>query len=198
MRAPGLALLLTLSAGCATGPLSREVSIGEVSPSSWTAKTKQQLQGVLDRHDLRPFLFTRSVQIQPRVIPHPKPVLTLDTYFADKPDALLSVFLHQQMHWYLDRQPDRVQAVIDGLKRAFPELPRGKSEVAASPDATYRALIAAWLEVEADRYYLGDAAAEKVVGSFGYHRWIYRTVLEDRGEIGALLRAHGLVPPPLK
>jgi hypothetical protein len=40
--------------------------------------------------------------IKERAIPHSHPVLTLNTRNLDSDDQLLSAFLHEQLHWYLD------------------------------------------------------------------------------------------------
>jgi hypothetical protein len=61
------------------------------------------LQDLATQYDLRPFLFTHLVRLDRTLgrggMSHP--VLSLGVMYANDPDRFLSVFLHEQMHWFL-------------------------------------------------------------------------------------------------
>ena len=76
----------------------------EIRLASGTAleqRGREQLERLLATHDLSRWLFTRTVQIQSRVIPHSHPVLTLNMQYLDNDAAQLASFLHEQLHWFL-------------------------------------------------------------------------------------------------
>ena len=61
---------------------------------------KSMLLKLRGEHDLAPFEYTRKVRIAPGEIPHSHPVLTINTMVRDE-QPLLSLYLHEQMHWYV-------------------------------------------------------------------------------------------------
>ena len=48
--------------------------------------------------------------IDEHAIPHSDPVLTLHTRYLHDDDGLVSAFLHEQMHWYVDAHAEAVAA----------------------------------------------------------------------------------------
>ena len=175
MRPKHVFLLSLLIPACASSPSANRksaIEIKEIHPSGWTTKTREALEGLLVRYDLSPFLFTKTVRIQSGVVPHSHPVLTLNTFHADDPDAILDEFLHEQMHWFLAEHESQTDTLISELKKTYPVLPRGRSEVARSEESTYLHLIVGWLELQAVRHYLGSQKAEEILGSSDHYKWI--------------------------
>jgi hypothetical protein len=69
--------------------------------------TKAELEKLLQQYDLSGLAFTHEVVIDERAIPHSHPVLTLHTRHLGNDDQLLSTYVHEQLHWFLnERQRD--------------------------------------------------------------------------------------------
>lgn len=80
------------------------------------------LQNLADRFDLEPFLFTRCIRLDPALgrggMSHP--ILSLGVLHAREPDRFLSVFLHEQMHWFLCAcDLNAVDAAIDEFRSGW-------------------------------------------------------------------------------
>ncbi len=68
-------LLLTLLTSCSLfskpkRSLASELEITEIEANEWTALTKKNLLQLTVDYDLSPFLYTKKIHIQSRVIPH--------------------------------------------------------------------------------------------------------------------------------
>lgn len=77
-----------------------DIEIDLASVKRAAARVCDMLTGLRLRYDLARFEYTRRVRIAPTEIPHSHPVLTLNTFVRDEV-ALVSTYLHEQMHWYL-------------------------------------------------------------------------------------------------
>jgi hypothetical protein len=73
---------------------------------------------------VRDWIFTHDIRIETRVIPHSHPILTLNTRSLDDDDRLLSTFVHEQLHWGVQK-PD--EGLITQLAHRYPILPVGNS-----------------------------------------------------------------------
>lgn len=187
-------LLLSFLFSCAhrpAAPVGPEVKITEVSPSKWTALTRQNLEHLLHVYDLAPFLFTTDIHIQSRVIPHSHPILTLNTRYAEKPHKLLSVFVHEQLHWWTSQKKVDVNKAIGELKRLFPN----------QVHSTYLHLIVCTLEYDAMVYFLNKKEATKIVHEFinvdRIYAWTYTQVLKRHKELSRIILKYKLKPKPL-
>lgn len=150
------------------------------------------------RHDLSRFEYTRLVRIVPAGPTYSHPILTLGTRFTDTEDQLLATYLHEQMHWYLNLlggpDVDPIAPFFDELVRRYPTAPTRLPEGARNYDQTYCHLVVNYLELEATSQFIGrDRATALADTNYGY-RWIYRTVIKDWDELGALYRQHGILP----
>lgn len=195
-------LLFALAFGCASRKKDEGhpsgLNIVEVKPNKWTAITKQNLLQLTQVYDLRPFLFTRKVKIQSRVIPHSHPVLTLNTRNAENPHKLLSVFLHEQLHWWLTKNPENTKEAVKLLKKYFPKAPVTKS---LGADSTHLHLLVCYLELKALSHYMGKKEGREVVYSImkkdKIYPWIYYQVLFRPSSIEKVVKKFKLLPPPL-
>jgi hypothetical protein len=173
------------------------IDIDLTSAQAGAERTRETLRDLRRRFDLTPFEYTRRVRIAPTEIPHSHPVLTLNS-FVSEPDALLSTYLHEQMHWYLWRlgspEVDPLSPVRPELERRYPDAPVGFPEGAAGATSTYLHLVVNYLEIDAVAVYLGAARAREIAANWRHYCWMYRTVLADWEALGALYREHGLVP----
>ena len=150
-------------------------------------QTKATLEQVLAGYDLKRYTFTNHVVIEERAINHAFPVLTLNARFASSPDALLSSFVHEQLHWHLRSRGRDQQDAIAELRRMYPNVPVGLPEGADSEVSTYGHLVDCYLEVVADRELMGPERTSAVIADKGHYTWIYSTVLRDEKRIGDLV-----------
>lgn len=189
-------ILLIMFASCTTPkaptvPEEKLLRIAEVSPNKWTAITRQNLEHLLGVYDLTPIIFTEDIQIQSRVFPHSHPVLTLNTRYAEQPNKLLAAFLHEQLHWWTQKNVKAVEKATRELRKVVPKLPYKVS---------YEHLIICSLEYDGLIYYLKKAEATKIINSFmtqdRLHPWLYEVVLRKQKEIDRIILKYKLKPAP--
>ena len=175
-----------------------EIEIDLASVQAAAARVCDMLTGLRQRYDLSRFEYTRKVRIAPTEMPHSHPVLTLNTSFVRDEVALLSAYLHEQLHWYLTwhskSRPSDWETLFAQLRARYPQVPAASAGGAQDEFSTYLHLVVNWCEVEAASQFVGRDAAVEHVGRLPFYRWIYRTVLADWDELGALYRETGVVP----
>lgn len=192
-------LFFFLFMSCATRPPDATkplLTIKEIAPNKWTHLTKQNLEHLVKVYDLRPFIFTDIIHIQSRVIPHSHPVLTLNSRFAEAPHRLLSVFLHEQLHWWGAMNAEKVNLAIQDLKTLIPAIP--KEGMTRNQQSTYLHFIICYLEYRALQHYLGKKQADHILVTMieedKIYPWIYGRIFEEYHKIGAIVRKHQLEP----
>lgn len=161
-------------------------------------QTKQQLQRLLSAHDVSDWIFTKKLVIESgfNVIPHSHPVLTLSTRHLKDDELLLSTFVHEQLHWYLEERPKETEEAYKELRSLFPKVPVGFPEGGRNEESTYKHIIVCYLEYQAVKGLLGELKAKQVMGFWAtdHYTWIYMTVLDRERELGSLMRKHKLFP----
>lgn len=196
-------LLLAILSGCATSPQAPIIaddvmSITEVNPNKWTALTRQNLEHLVQIYDLRPILFTKKIFIESRVIPHSHPNLTLNTRYAEYPKKLLSVFVHEQLHWWAGLKKNDMDKAILEMKKVFPVLP--KEGLAKDPESTYLHLVICFLEYKAMIHYLEKKEANKILKDFiqvdKIYPWIYTQVYLKYKTLDPIINKYNLSPFP--
>src|ERR1051325_4802947 len=143
-----IAQVLILAAEAATTSISIELK----HRSDAERQTKEQLERLLGVYDLRKYTFTKSVLVDEGSIPHSHPVLTLHTRHLSSDDQLLSTYVHEQLHWYLDNHANQTDAAEAELRKMYPKVPVGYPEGAQDQESTYLHLIDCYLEMQADRH----------------------------------------------
>ncbi len=193
-----LALLLLLAPQTAVPvrPAPVEIELKKGSPEE--VQTRDQLQRLLKSHDMERWIFTRKVVIDgtPRLIPHSHPVLTLSTEYLKDDELLLSTFVHEQLHWYLEENHERAKPAMEELRKLYPDAPSGPPGGARDLESTYRHLIVCYWEIRAAKELLGELRGFQV-GQYlaqDHYMWIYRKVMEEGYKIGPLIHKHGLIP----
>ena len=159
-------------------------------------QTREQLQRLLQTYELSKWIFTKSILIDEKAIPHSHPVLTLHTRHLKDDDLLISTFVHEQLHWFLVQKDKETEGAIKELRALFPIVPVGFPEGAGSEDSAYLHLLVNYLEYRADRELLGELKARQVMDfwSTDHYTWVYRTVLERTRDIGNIAFKHKLIP----
>jgi hypothetical protein len=195
MRQLFLIVLLVSALGhTAFAQASIEIALERGSPAE--VRTKEQLQRLLSEYDLSPWIFTKSVRIDERSIPHSHPVLTLHTRHAKDDELLLSTFVHEQLHWFLSARYAATEEAIAELRHLFPKVPAGRDGGASDEQSTYLHLLVCHLERAADLRLLGELKTKQVMDFWAgdHYTWVYRTIVERSRDIGTILRKHKLVP----
>ena len=180
-------------ADAATGPADRALEVRTASGSALEERGREQLLRLVGTHDVDRWMFTRTVQIRSRVIPHSHPVLTLNTQYIENDTAQLATLLHEQFHWYVSARPDTaVEALEAELRRLYPNAPAQPPDGANGLESTYLHLIVCTLEYEATAAIFGRAVARRTLEQWRHYTWVYRTILDDNERLVALLARHGV------
>jgi hypothetical protein len=104
------------------------------------------------RFDLARFEYSKKVRIAPTEIPYSHPSITLNTWVRDDL-GLLSMYLHEQMHWYVTwyshgRTP-QWRKLFERLRERYPSVPGIEAGGGNDEFSTYLHLLVNWLEIEA-------------------------------------------------
>ncbi len=192
-----------LATGCATKDEKTQHDLGleitEIHPNKFTALTKQNLVHLFQVYDLDPFLYTRKIHVQSRVISKSHPILTLNTRYAEKPTKLLAALLHEELHWFAGLHSKNVNKAIAELKKIYPQVPtEGGSK---STHSTYLHMIICYLEYQSLKHYLGDKESKKLIEDMikgdKIYPWIYTQVLYKNFAIKRVVHKYRLLPKPL-
>ena len=157
-------------------------------------QTAAQLERLLQAYDVSRWTFTRDIVIDETEIPHSHPVLTLHARHLKDDDLLLSTFVHEQNHRFLDEHPAERAAAVRELRRLYPRIPIGYPEGSDSAEVNYDHLIIIYNEYRADQRLMGELRARAVMQFLAsdHYRWLYREVLRDAEKVGAVVKAHKL------
>jgi hypothetical protein len=157
-------------------------------------QTKVQLEKLFASYDLHKYTFTHEVVIDEKAIPHSHPVLTLHTRHLDSDDELLSTYVHEQLHWYLEEHRKQTESAEAELRKIYPKVPVGYPDGAQDEESTYLHLIDCYLEMQADRQLLGvDRTADLMKFWAGDHyKWVYKTVIQDEAAIRGVVEREKL------
>jgi hypothetical protein len=160
-------------------------------------QTSEQLRGLLERYDLSPWEYTVRVLIDERSIPHSHPVLTLHTRHRNDDLLLLSTYLHEQLHWFIWRQPDeRIEPAIAALMERYPQPPVGFPQGAETLLSTDLHYLVCYLEYLSLRRIVGEREARRAISFWmdDHYTEIYRTVMADMDAIEEIARRYDLIP----
>ena len=179
-----------------TSHAQNKIEITLKNGSKEELRTKEQLQRLMKTYDLSKFIFTKSIVIDEKSIPHSNPVLTLNTRHLKDDELLLSTFVHEQFHWFIDRQKEKDEAIKE-LRVLFPKVPVGYPEGAEDEAGTYFHLLVNFLEWRADSNLFGELKARQIMEFWAtdHYRWVYKTVLERPGDIWKIASKYKLIPP---
>jgi lysophospholipase L1-like esterase len=182
-----------LAGGNSTAQIG-SISIQLAHNSEREVETQKQLARLFASYDLHKYTFTHSVIIDERSIPHSHPVLTLHTRHLNSDDQLLSTYLHEQLHWYLEQHLQQTQAAENDLRKIYPKVPVGPPDGSGDEEGTYLHLVTCYLEMQADRDVMGPGRAQAVMNFWAgdHYRWIYKTVMQDKETIHKVIEQEKL------
>jgi hypothetical protein len=188
-------LVLSAAGGSAWSDSSIHFTLKHDSPAE--QQTRAQLQSLLQRYDLTPYIYTHEVVIDQDAIPHSHPVLTLHTRHLKQDDELLATFMHEQAHWFVAAHEDAEMKAQQAYRALYPKVPVGYPEGAQDEQSTYLHLTVCYLEYQSMKKLVGPERA-KVTMEFwakDHYTWIYKTLLADEDKIGAITSREGLLEP---
>lgn len=160
--------------------------------------TKSQIRELMVKHDLDPWVFTQEILIDENAVPHSHPTLTLHTRHLEEPDRLLSVFLHEQIHWLFSRNEQAALGAKNELRQVHEDLPVGYPDGAKTLESSYLHLLVILLEYDSLRYFLGAETAQDVMKFWAddHYRRLYSIVLEEYDGIRQVATRHGFTCCP--
>lgn len=182
-------------------PLAFEISLAHNSERE--VRTRDQLLRILASYDVSKWVRTRKIRIEEGAIPFSHPVLRLNTEYGDSDHRLLSIFLHEQIHWILSvhwilsEKRGATKRAMKALKHRYPDVPVGYPEGARDRESSYLHLVVNYLELIALEEVIGEAQAREVFDFWLTHHYgaIYRIVLDDRAAISEIVDRCGLLAP---
>jgi hypothetical protein len=179
MRGLATATIVILFAGHLQAQDATRVTIRLEHNSQAEALMARQLDSLLLKYNLEPWILTRAVLIDERSIPHSHPVLTLHTRHLGDEIMLLSTFLHEQLHWLEEARPEPFRTAMREFRDMFPQVPASNAGGASDDASTYRHLLVCDLELQALSALLGERRARETLSRITHYQWIYDKVLND-------------------
>ena len=174
-----------------------EVTLDLATAQRSAERVRDMLLDLRTRFDLSPFEYSKQVRIAPTEMSYSHPSITLNT-FVREDLPLLSMYLHEQMHWYLTwyshLHTPQWRQLLGQLRERYPKIPASGADGARDEFSTYLHLLVNWLEVETVSMFMGRDRVVQHVLALPFYRWIYKTVIEDWQSLGVLYREHDLLP----
>jgi hypothetical protein len=174
-----------------------DISIDFTAVQRNAEHVRDMLRDARTRVDLARFEYCRQVRIAPTEIPYSHPRITLNTWVHDDL-GLLSMYLHEQMHWYVTwyshAHAPQWQQLFERLRERYPTVPGPEAGGANDEFSTTLHLLVNWLEVEAVSQFIDRDRVISHVRALHFYRWIYQTVIDDWQPLGALYREQDLLP----
>jgi hypothetical protein len=178
-------------------PDDLEIALDFTAVQRDAERVRAMLLDARERFDLKRFEYSKRVRIAPTEIPYSHPGITLNTWVRDDL-GLLSMVLHEQMHWYVTwyshaRAP-QWRKLIERLRERYRSVPGVEAGGGNDAFSTYLHLLVNWLEIEAVSQFVDRDRVLSHVRTQHFYRWIYQTVIDDWEALGALYREQGLLP----
>lgn len=158
-------------------------------------KTKQQLESLFKKYNLKKWFFTNSILIKAMEVPTSHPVLILNTIHLNDDDALLSTFLHEQIHWFVSEvdKNAKVFEAIKELKLIFPRIPQINSFMEDKNFSSYLHLIVNYLEYDGLRCLLNENRAREAINKKGKYVELYKIIIQQQDKIREILEKYNLI-----
>jgi hypothetical protein len=174
-----------------------EVRISSANGTSREVDAVTALSRLIDRDGMARFTYTRQVRIdEDAPISFSHPVLTLrpDHILGPPEPAVLTVYVHEQMHWAANTLAGTV-AAIDEARRRWPRPPSGAEGGARDDQSTWLHFPVCALEIATMTDLFDEATAVTTVRSLPWYRWIYEQLTGDSLPWRDFLNRHAVVLP---
>lgn len=143
------------------------------------------------------YIFSQDIVVDEYVQPpHSHPIITLNTRDNHQPELVLSNFIHEQLHHYLDHNTPSLKAAVQELRKLYADVPVGFPDGARDQNSTYEHLILCTLEQRILRSVFGSEYARFSLTYWQDHhyRWIYKTVEVDYEKLLSIAQKFDLMP----
>lgn len=162
------------------GAKSDVVWIGLANGLETEAVMANELRDLIRTHDVEPWIATTKILIDYEQIPHSHPVLTIHTRHIGEELELLSMFVHEQLHW-LEEEPwlEDFWAAMTEFEELFPAVPSFADGGARDKQSTYRHLLVCDMELQALTTLVGQKVARETLAQITHYEWVYDKVLGD-------------------
>lgn len=193
LRCPDCAAQVTDAPAPDHGPAAGGVEIRTAQDTERENAGRAALQEILDRYDLRRWMFTDLITVDETIrggVSHP---LTLSpVLLVRRPAMTLTSFLHEQLHWVDGPGADSAHAEAS---ERWPNPPPFSAGGAADANSTWLHLTVCALEYQSLSEILGTAAAAAELRQHTGYAWIYGQILADPDWFAEFLHRHGLRVP---
>lgn len=169
-----------------------KITLAGVMPER-EAAAKTQLERILQQYDLTKYFFTKQILIESQTIPHSHPVLTLNTKYLNNDKEVLSIFIHEQLHWFEHLHQDSIKNAITNLKEIYTDVPVGFPNGARSEESTYLHLIICWLEYYELKLVVRESEAKNIIEQHDHYLWIFQTVIDDYSQLEEIITRNNLL-----
>lgn len=183
-------LLISISTANATA-----LEINLKNNSTREKQSSAQLIAINNKYNLSHWTYTKRIEIEEGAIPHSNPVLTLNTRHLKNDTLMLSTFIHEQMHWRIDKNPQSKEGAINNLKAIYPKIPVGYPNGSEDAYSSYEHLLVIFLELKGMDEVAGpkqEAIAYKFFSNDHYCE-LYKIVHRDRNLIGKIMKKYGIL-----
>lgn len=157
----------------------------------------ERLLKLLSRYEIDKILYTHTVLIETKAIPHSHPILTLNTFPYNDENIILVTFIHEQLHWYFDSlENDIKNSLISALKNKFPDAPWGEPVGCIDQISTYEHLVICHMAQVVLAEFVGNEAANKVLYYLQNHHyiWVHKKIEDEEVFLNDLIEKYKLDP----
>ncbi len=158
----------------------------------------KDFQILFDKYDLKKYLFTKRIIIQPyeSTFSHSHPTLTITRRYGTKKDhlnVLLTTFIHEQFHWWAEKNKKKIDKLIPILYNKFPDIRLEHPYGSGNKYGTYNHILVCFHEYNALIDLLGPKKAKEIIENIPGYFDIYQTVLNNFDEIKGMLKDYNLL-----
>jgi hypothetical protein len=177
--------------------LSKLPSITLAHNNEKEQQTRTQLLTLFDTYCLDKWFYTETLQIEEGAISHSHPVLTIGIHpnYVRPPERLLAVYIHEQMHWFLNLETISIDHAIAEFRQMFTDIPVGGTQGCRSEFSNYLHIIVNTLEYQGISELLGREAAKSQLEKVPFYTSVYKIVLEHEQAIAEVMQKHNVILP---
>jgi hypothetical protein len=179
--------------------LSKLPTITLVHNSEKEQQAQTTLLTLFDTYCLDKWFYAETLQIEEGAISHSHPVLTLGIHPTHTriPERLLSVYIHEQMHWFLCLEGihEHLRPAIAEFREMFTDIPVGGTEGCRSEFSNYLHILVNTLEYQAMTELFGREATRSQLEKVPFYTSVYKIVLEHEAEISEVMKKHNIILP---
>lgn len=171
-------------------------------------QAREQLRRIVSDYDLNDWMFTNQIKVVHGEDARSYPILTMNTNHLEDDKVQLSVFVHENAHWYVadDEKDVAENAAIEELKQLYPNPPEPKQK------NLYHHIMVVWVEWDALLEIFGEEEAQSIMErKINYYirgnpesklsqnyRWYNDIAMNDAEEVGKIMVKHGFNINPQK